>query len=72
VGTIVAALVPPQQADIDHWQGATPDAPMTQLVITGIRDGESVIWQEKISDAEHLGRHKRRAKAEACMQVQGG
>ncbi|MCG6942650.1 MAG: cupin domain-containing protein [Thiohalocapsa sp.] len=25
-------------ANIDHWHGATPDAPMTHLVITGSRD----------------------------------
>jgi quercetin dioxygenase-like cupin family protein len=40
-------------ADIDHWHGATPDAPMTHLVITGIRDGKNVIWKEKVSDEEY-------------------
>jgi len=29
--------------DIDHWHGATPDSPMTHLVITGILDGKNVI-----------------------------
>ena len=36
--------------DIDHWHGATPDAPMTHLVITGSKDDENVIWKEKVSD----------------------
>ncbi len=40
--------------NIDHWHGATPDAPMTHLVITGSKDGKNVIWKEKVSDAEYL------------------
>lgn len=39
--------------DIDHWHGATPHAPMTHLVITGSRDGENVIWKDKVTDAEY-------------------
>lgn len=39
--------------DIDHWHGATPEAPMTHLVITGSLDGENVVWKEKVSDAEY-------------------
>jgi len=50
-------------ANIDHWHGATPDAPMTHLVITGSRDGENVIWKEKVTDAEYHGSHHRKAKA---------
>ena len=42
--------------DIDHWHGATPDAPMTHLVITGIEDGENVIWKEKVTDEQYLGK----------------
>ena len=38
--------------DIDHWHGATPDAPMTHLVITGVRDGKNVIWKEKVTDEQ--------------------
>jgi 4-carboxymuconolactone decarboxylase len=41
--------------NVDHWHGATPDAPMTHLVITGSRDGKNVIWKEKVSDAEYFG-----------------
>ncbi len=50
-------------ANVDHWHGATPDAPMTHLVITGSRDGENVIWKEKVTDAEYNGDHQRQAKA---------
>jgi 4-carboxymuconolactone decarboxylase len=50
-------------ANIDHWHGATPDAPMTHLVITGRRDGENVIWKEKVADAEYYGSHQQKANA---------
>ena len=39
--------------NVDHWHGATPDAPMTHLVITGSRDGKNVIWKEKVTDEEY-------------------
>jgi 4-carboxymuconolactone decarboxylase len=42
--------------DIDHWHGATPDSPMTHLVITGILDGKNVIWKEKVTDDQYLGK----------------
>ena len=42
--------------DIVHWHGATPDAPMTHLVITGTVDGKNVIWKEKVSDEQYLGK----------------
>jgi quercetin dioxygenase-like cupin family protein len=41
---------------IDHWHGATPDSPMTHLVITGMLDGKNVIWKEKVSDAQYHGK----------------
>ncbi len=41
---------------LDHWHGATPDAPMTHLVITGVRDGKNVIWKEKVTDAQYNGK----------------
>ena len=43
-------------ADIDHWHGATPDSPMTHLVITGVLDGKNVIWKEKVTDEQYLGK----------------
>ena len=42
--------------DIDHWHGATPDASMTHLVITGSKDGKNVIWKEKVTDAQYHGK----------------
>ncbi|MDX1581025.1 MAG: cupin domain-containing protein [Alphaproteobacteria bacterium] len=39
--------------DIDHWHGATPDSPMTHLVLTGVLDGENVIWKEKVIDEQY-------------------
>jgi quercetin dioxygenase-like cupin family protein len=42
--------------DIDHWHGATPHSPMTHLVITGTRDGQNVIWKEKVTDEQYLGK----------------
>lgn len=44
--------------NIDHWHGATTDAPMTHLVITGVLDGENVIWKEKVTDEQYLGKGK--------------
>ncbi len=43
-------------AEMDHWHGATPDAPMTHLVITGVKDGKNVIWKEKVTDEQYLGK----------------
>jgi len=42
--------------DIDHWHGATPDSPMTHLVITGVLDGKNVIWKEKVTDDQYWGK----------------
>lgn len=41
--------------NIDHWHGATPDAPMTHLVITGSLEGRNVIWKEKVTDQQYMG-----------------
>ncbi|MEC7471186.1 MAG: cupin domain-containing protein, partial [Pseudomonadota bacterium] len=38
---------------IDHWHGAIPDAEMKHLVLTGVKDGENVVWKEKVSDADY-------------------
>ena len=48
-------------AGIDHWHGATPEAPMTHLVITGSKDGEHVVWKEQISNEEYgRGQHTKK------------
>lgn len=41
---------------VDHWHGATPDAPMTHLVISGSKDGKAVIWKEKVTDEQYAQR----------------
>ncbi len=42
---------------IDHWHGATPDAPMTHLVVTASKDGKNVIWKEKVTDEQYAAGH---------------
>lgn len=42
--------------DIDHWHGATPEASMTHLVITGDLNGKNVIWKEKVTDEQYSGK----------------
>jgi len=62
--------------DIDHWHGATPDAPMTHLVITGVLDGKNVIWKEKVTEEQYLGKlnleGKNMEKRHALDQKQQG
>ncbi|QGY40268.1 cupin domain-containing protein [Pseudodesulfovibrio cashew] len=41
---------------VDHWHGATPDAPMTHLVISGSKDGKAVVWKEKVTDEQYMKR----------------
>ncbi len=41
-------------AGIDHWHGATPDAAMTHLVITGSKGDQNVIWKEKVNAEVYL------------------
>ncbi len=38
---------------IDHWHGATPDAPMTHLALTGSLNGENAVWKEKVIDEQY-------------------
>jgi 4-carboxymuconolactone decarboxylase len=42
--------------DIDHWHGATSDARMTHPVITGVLDGQNVVWKEKVTDQQYKGK----------------
>jgi len=55
--------------DIDHWHGATPEAPMTHLVITGSKDDENVIWKEKVSDEVYYGNRQPKEKAAADIDA---
>ncbi|TBW40650.1 cupin domain-containing protein [Siculibacillus lacustris] len=38
-----------------HWHGATPTTAMTHLAIQEALDGETVVWLEKVSDAQYGG-----------------
>lgn len=55
--------------DIDHWHGATPEASMTHLVITGSKDDENVIWKEKVSDEAYYGTRQRRHEPTAALDA---
>lgn len=48
VGDIV--WIPP---DVRHWHGASPASAMTHVALAEMRDGVSVVWQEKVTDAEY-------------------
>lgn len=39
---------------VKHWHGATTTTPMTHIAITGLKDGKSVQWMEKVSDEYYL------------------
>lgn len=41
---------------VDHWHGAAPTTAMTHLVITGSKDGKNVIWKDKVTDEQYLGK----------------
>lgn len=41
---------------VKHWHGASPDAPMTHLAVTGSVEGRNVTWMEKVSDAQYHAR----------------
>jgi 4-carboxymuconolactone decarboxylase len=55
--------------NIDHWHGATPNAAMTHLVITGSRAGENVIWKEKVADVEYYGGQQPTAKTAVSLHA---
>ncbi|BBB92501.1 cupin domain protein [Methylomusa anaerophila] len=38
---------------VKHWHGASPTTPMTHMAITGVVNGKSVDWLEKVSDEEY-------------------
>ena len=51
--------------ELDHWHGATPEAPMTHLVITGSKDDENVVWKENVSEEAYYGTRQPKEKAAA-------
>lgn len=38
---------------VKHWHGAAPGSAMTHLAVTGIVDGKSVEWMEKVTDEQY-------------------
>jgi 4-carboxymuconolactone decarboxylase len=56
-----------------HWHGASPQASMTHIAITGHRDGTTVQWMEQVSDEQYNGAPpspEGHAQAPAQPQVQ--
>lgn len=45
--------------DIDHWHGATAESQMSHIALTGILNGENVVWKEKVTDEEYLAAGKK-------------
>jgi len=43
-------------AGVEHWHGATAEAGMTHLALTGVLDGDNAEWGDLVSDEEYLGR----------------
>jgi len=41
---------------VKHWHGAAPASAMRHLAITGVVDGRSVDWMEKVTDAQYNAR----------------
>ncbi|MET0290173.1 MAG: cupin domain-containing protein [Pseudoxanthomonas sp.] len=41
---------------VKHWHGAMPDRAMTHLAVTGVRDGKTVDWMEKVDDDQYFSR----------------
>lgn len=41
---------------VKHWHGAAPNTAMTHLAVTGIVDGKSVEWMEKVTDDQYQAR----------------
>lgn len=42
--------------DTEHWHGASPDAPMALLLITGVFEYKNVVYKEKVTDEQYLGK----------------
>jgi quercetin dioxygenase-like cupin family protein len=42
--------------EIRHWHGATPTSAMTHLAVSGVVEGKSVRWMEKVTDDQYNAR----------------
>jgi quercetin dioxygenase-like cupin family protein len=43
-------------AGVKHWHGASPNAAMTHLAMTGSIDGKNAEWMEKVTDKQYAGK----------------
>lgn len=43
-------------AGVKHWHGAAPTTAMTHLAVSGVKNGKSVEWKEKVSDDQYNAR----------------
>ncbi len=39
--------------NVKHWHGASPNSYMKHVAITGVSNGSSVTWMEKVTDEEY-------------------
>lgn len=39
---------------VKHWHGATQTEAMGHMAITNMKDGQVVVWMEKVTDAQYL------------------
>jgi quercetin dioxygenase-like cupin family protein len=42
--------------DVKHWHGASEHQPMTHMVVSGVKDGKSVEWLEKVNNKQYSGK----------------
>jgi len=53
---------------VKHWHGAAPTSAMTHLAVTGLVDGKSVQWLEKVTDEQYNAQDSQVPKAEPATQ----
>jgi quercetin dioxygenase-like cupin family protein len=41
---------------VKHWHGAAPTIALTHLAVTGVVDGKSVEWMEKVAEGQYDAR----------------
>lgn len=41
---------------VKHWHGAAPTTAMTHLAVSGVLDGKTVEWMEKVTDDQYNAR----------------
>lgn len=53
VQTIRAGDVVTCPPGVKHWHGAAPNSAMTHIAVSGVVEGKSVEWMEKVSDDQY-------------------